>query len=71
MELTLSTEDQELLIELLAAELGGLRSEVRRTRNPSFHDQLVAQEARLKSLLERLRALPSANPPAECATTRA
>jgi hypothetical protein len=59
MDLEVSDEDRDLLIRLVERTIGELRVEVRRTREPSFHDNLVAEEGRLKSLLERLRGLAS------------
>jgi hypothetical protein len=57
MELELSSEDRELLVRIVEKTVGDLRVEVRRTREPAFHDRLVGEEDRLKALLERLRAL--------------
>lgn len=57
MQLDLSSEDRDLLIGIVEQTIGQLRVEVRRTRKPSFHDRLVNEEERLKSILERLKAL--------------
>jgi hypothetical protein len=57
MQLELSAEDRELLIRIVAEAIGEIRVEVRRTREPTFHDRLVAEEDRLKALLERLERL--------------
>jgi hypothetical protein len=45
------------MIGIVEETIGQLRVEVRRTRKPSFHDRLVNEEERLKSILERLKAL--------------
>jgi hypothetical protein len=54
MQLDLSSEDRDLLIGIVEETI---RVEVRRTREPSFHDRLVNEEERLKSILEQLKAL--------------
>jgi hypothetical protein len=55
MELTLSPNEQKLLVQLLERTLGDLRIEVRRTRAPSFRDPLQDEEKLLIGLLERLK----------------
>ena len=55
MQLTLSTEDQELLVRVVDRALRELRPEVRRTRTPDYHDALKAEEEQLRGLLDRLR----------------
>lgn len=55
MQLELSKEDRDLLIRILDRTLGEMRSEVRRTREPEYHDRLVSDEERVKALLEELR----------------
>jgi hypothetical protein len=57
MQLELSAEDRELLTRIVEEAIGQLRVEVRRTREPTFHDRLVGEENRLKALLERLHGL--------------
>lgn len=57
MQLELSVDDRDLLVRLIEREIGEVRSEVRRTREPSFHDALVRDEERLKAILEQLRKL--------------
>ncbi|MHC4992421.1 MAG: hypothetical protein ACYTGC_15725 [Planctomycetota bacterium] len=45
------------MIDLAQTErIGELHSEVRRTRNPDFHDRLVGEEETLKGLLAKLRS---------------
>lgn len=56
IQVDLSTRERELLTRVISRCLGDLRSEVRRTRQPAFHDELVAEAELLKSLLERLEA---------------
>jgi hypothetical protein len=57
MQLELSVDDRDLLARLIEREIGEVRSEVRRTREPSFHDFLIRDEERLKAILEQLRKL--------------
>jgi hypothetical protein len=57
MKLELAPEDRDLLIRVLETVIGDTRSEVRRTRAPEFHDSLLAEESRLKTLVARLRSL--------------
>lgn len=57
MHLELSTEDRSLLEQIVERAFAEMRVEVRRTSTPKFHDQLEADEERLKGILERLRAL--------------
>jgi hypothetical protein len=57
MQLELSVDDRDLLARLIEREIGEVRSEVRRTREPSFHDSLIRDEERLKAILEQLRKL--------------
>jgi hypothetical protein len=57
MHVELSTQERDLLVELLEAAVRDLRVEVRRTETPKYHDELERKEASLRALLERLRAL--------------
>lgn len=55
MEIVLSKSEQAMLVGLLEAAVGDVRSGVRRTHAPGWHDGLKAEEALLKGLLEKLR----------------
>ncbi len=55
MELSISPDEQRLLVQILERTLGDLRIEVRRTRAPSFRDPLQDEEKVVVGLLERLR----------------
>ena len=57
MPLDLSAEERDLLVKVLERALAELRVEVRRTSTPAYHDDLQAEEGRLKELLDRIRAL--------------
>jgi hypothetical protein len=55
MNLTLEPEDVDLLERVLSSRLGDLRMEISNTDSYEFRQDLKADEARLKALLERLR----------------
>jgi hypothetical protein len=55
MDLVISEPERTLLLRILEGSLGDLRSEVRRTRAPAWHDGLKQEEHTLQGLLERLR----------------
>ena len=57
MQLELSPEDRTLLEQIVERALSELRVEVRRTSTPRYHDELQADQARAKDLLERIQAL--------------
>ena len=57
MKLELTAEERDELVQIIEHTLGETRVEVRRTRNPDWHDQLQIEEETLRSLLERLRRL--------------
>jgi hypothetical protein len=54
MVLELSDQEVALVRQILDHALDELRVEVRRTRTPDFHDDLVEQEAILKGLIARI-----------------
>lgn len=56
MTIDLAQSERDALTRLLERAIGELRTEVRRTRTPDFHDKLVDEEKLLKSLLEKIRA---------------
>jgi hypothetical protein len=47
--------ERDVLIRLLKHAIGDLRVEVRRTRTPAFHDELLGEEKTLKGLLAKIR----------------
>jgi len=59
MQLELSSEDRSILEQILENAHAEMRVEVRRTSTPKYHDDLEANEARVKSILERVKALGS------------
>lgn len=59
MNLELSSEDRLVLERIVEQALSELRVEVRRTSTPKYHDELLADEERVKDLLARIRALES------------
>lgn len=65
MQLDLSAEEGELLVNILEASHQDIRSEIHDTKTPSYKDQLKAREAVLERLESKLRALlaVSSHPP--------
>lgn len=59
MQLELSPEDRAVLEQIVDRALSEMRVEARRTTTPRFHDDLLAEEERVKALLERIKALAS------------
>jgi hypothetical protein len=57
MQIEISAEERELLVQILERNLSETRVEVRHTDDRSFRDRLHGEEARLRELLGRLRAL--------------
>ena len=55
MRLEISSPEKDLLVRILDSTLGELRSEVRRTRTPRWHDGLKDEEQMVAGLIERLR----------------
>ena len=56
MQLEISSPEKALLVRILGSTLGDLRSEVRRTREPAWHDGLKEEERIVGELLVRLRS---------------
>lgn len=54
LQLGLSGEEQEYLVELLEAELKETRVEEHRTRKPSYRERVVRREAIIEGLLNKL-----------------
>lgn len=59
MQLDLSSEDRAVLERIVERALSEIRVEVRRTTTPKYHDDLRADEERVKGLLTRIKALES------------
>lgn len=54
MNLDLTADERDYLLNLLRQELGRLKSEINRTETASFKDGLKADEEILKQLISRL-----------------
>jgi hypothetical protein len=54
MNLELTPEEKELLLEVLPGRMSELRQEVRHSRVSSFTEQLKQKEAVLRSIIEKL-----------------
>lgn len=54
MEIAVTDPERELLLRVLNGALGEVRSGVRRTHSPEWHDGLKHEESLLKGLLEKL-----------------
>lgn len=59
MQLELSPEDRAILEQIIERALAEMRVEARRTTTPQYHDDLRAEQERVKALLERIKALAS------------
>ncbi|MBX6316556.1 MAG: hypothetical protein IRY99_27125 [Isosphaeraceae bacterium] len=55
--LTLTSDEQEILLDLLQQALGDTRVEVHHTHTPTYREKLIQHEATLRGLINRLRAL--------------
>jgi len=53
-QLDLSPQEREVLIELLKASLKEARVEEHRTRTPSYREHVLAREAVIEGLLQKL-----------------
>lgn len=59
LQVTLSAEERDALVELLEAALKDLRIEEHRTRAPSFREYVLRREQNLNSALAKLRGSPA------------
>jgi hypothetical protein len=57
MQLERSADEVAELLPLLEAHLSDLFSEVRRSHNPTMHDDLIARRHRVQELVRKLREL--------------
>lgn len=55
MQIILSDTERQVVLRLLDHELGEIRSGVRRTHNPDWHDGLKQEESVLRELIGKLR----------------
>ena len=56
MTIDLIDAERDVLVGLLESAIKDVRVEVRRTRNPTFHDRLVEEEHVMKDLLKKIDA---------------
>lgn len=54
MLLELDRAEHDLLAEVIEARIAEIKSEIRRSINSRFHDELVAQRERLEAICRRL-----------------
>ncbi len=54
MNLSITKAEQEELVKMVVRSLSNTRVELRRTRQPEWHDQLRDEETRLNKLLGKL-----------------
>jgi hypothetical protein len=57
--ITLSDQQQQLLVELLDREIPSLRDEILHTDDHDYRESLKEREAAIKELLNRLKTAPS------------
>jgi hypothetical protein len=57
MQLELSSEERSVLERIVERALSEMRVEVRRTTTPKYHDEMRAEEERVRELLARIKAL--------------
>ena len=55
--LTLSGEERDILLGLLRQALGETRVEAHRTHTPGFREQVLGQEADIRTLIEKIERL--------------
>ena len=56
MPIDLSSDERQVLLDVLRAHLGNLKAEINRTETTAFRDQLKQREAALVSILGKLEA---------------
>jgi hypothetical protein len=60
VNVSLTTEEHELLVRMLEVSLGDTRVEVHRTHySPKLRDDLINEENLIRALLDKLRKIPS------------
>jgi hypothetical protein len=55
VQIEISEEQRDLLMELVENALTEIRVEVRRTSTPAYHDSLVEKQAAIRTLLDELK----------------
>jgi hypothetical protein len=58
MQLTLSVEERDFLVQLLETALKNHRIEEHRTKKPSYREQILQEETVISELLTRLSQPP-------------
>jgi hypothetical protein len=61
--LTLSHEEQRVLLRILNEEAGEMRTERRRTEDPRYHDELKHEYHVLEALVEKVQRLAAPHAP--------
>lgn len=64
LQLTLSAEEREYLVELLGTTLRNTQIEEHRTRTPTYRQHVLHQEDVIQGLLNKLRQPPASVPAA-------
>jgi hypothetical protein len=54
MEVMITDSERKILLRMLSTAVGEVRSQVRRTHDPEWHDGLKEEESLMKGLLEKL-----------------
>jgi len=54
MQVTITDAERTILVRMLSSAVGEVRSQVRRTHQPGWHDGLKQEESLIKGLLEKL-----------------
>jgi hypothetical protein len=62
MPLQLTSEELELLRELVSRELGNVKGEVYKTDSPEYKRQLRARETSIIAILSKLQGEPAPTP---------
>jgi hypothetical protein len=55
IQLTLSEDERQYLLQFLNDQVGDTRVEVRRTDSPKFRDRVLAEEQLLQGLIAKLQ----------------
>jgi hypothetical protein len=56
MSITLSTEERDVLLDVLRIRLGDLKAEINRIETTAFRDELKGREAAIASIIGKLEA---------------
>lgn len=55
MEVSITEPERAILLRILNTAVGEVRSQVRRTHDPEWHDGLKEEESLMKGLVEKLQ----------------